>query len=119
MVRVPQHDQGQAKDQGQGQGQGRGRTFAPPLVRGVQASNDPRTQCEIEGLRMRRVVGVQVSRSGGDGGSETGAEGGTGNGSIGGDDKGPSERTSLASVGMVAKLRAKWERGEGARAATR
>lgn len=78
--------------QGKGNVQGR----VPPLVKGVQASNDPRTQCEIEGLRMRRVVGSQVCRDGGEGS----------------DGKGAIERMSLAGVGMVAKLRAKWERGE-------
>ena len=63
----------------------------PPLVRGIQASNNPRTQCEIEGLRVRRVVGL--GRGGGDGGS------------------GATERMSLAGVGIVAKLRARWETG--------
>ncbi|KAH0836333.1 hypothetical protein J3R83DRAFT_7885 [Lanmaoa asiatica] len=66
----------------------------PPLVKGIQVSNDPRTQCEIEGLRVRRAVGL--GRAGGDG------DGGG---------KGTSERMSLASVGMVAKLRARWETG--------
>ena len=74
----------------------------PPLVKGVQVSNDPRTQCEIEGLRVRRVVGFG---GGGGGGGDTGGDG-CGREAI--------ERMSLASVGMVAKLRARWEIQTGA-----
>ncbi|KAF8545835.1 hypothetical protein OG21DRAFT_1502147 [Imleria badia] len=71
----------------------------PPLVKGVQVSNDPRTQCEIEGLRVRRVVGL--------------GRGGGGDGDVGSDGGGrrASERMSLAGVGIVAKLRARWETG--------
>ncbi|KAI9573756.1 hypothetical protein HD554DRAFT_2251303 [Boletus coccyginus] len=81
--------------------QTRKHTRVPPLVRGVWVSNDPRTQCEIEGLRMRRVVGL--GRGHGLGGN-VGGDGG-GRGTIG--------RMSLAGVGMVAKLRTRWETGDG------
>lgn len=70
----------------------------PPLVKGVQVSNDPRTQCKIEGLRARRAIGL-----GGSGGEVGGDNTSDGRGAI--------ERMSLASVGMVAKLRARWEAG--------
>lgn len=70
---------------------------APPLVKGVQVSNDLRVQCEIEGLRVRGVVGF-----GRDGGGDVDGSGRGGEG---------SERMSLAGVGMVAKLRERWETG--------
>ena len=75
-------------------------TRVPPLVKGVRVSNDPRTQCEIEGLRMRRVVGLGR---------------GLGPGSdVGGDGRrGANERMSLAGIGIVAKLRARWETSDG------
>lgn len=73
----------------------------PPLVKGVPASNDPRTQCEIEGLRARRVVGLSRDTGRDDCGDGSGAS--TARGAI--------ERMSLASVGVVAKLRAQWEAG--------
>lgn len=81
--------------------QARKHTRVPPLVRGVWVSNDPRTQCEIEGLRMRRVVGL--GRGHGLGGNVR-DDGGR---------RGAIERMSLAGVGMVAKLRARWEMGDG------
>ncbi|KAG8214991.1 hypothetical protein J3R82DRAFT_8395 [Butyriboletus roseoflavus] len=74
------------------------RTRVPPLVKGVEVSNDPRTQREIEGLRVRRAVGRDRSDGGGDVDGEN-------------DGRGMVERMSLASVGMVAKLRARWETG--------
>ena len=81
----------------------------PLLVRGIHASNDPRTQCEIEGLRVRRVVGL--GRGGGVGGVGIGVGGGDGSGSGSGSGKGANERMSLAGLGMVAMLRARWEAG--------
>ncbi|KAF8433227.1 hypothetical protein L210DRAFT_3556704 [Boletus edulis BED1] len=79
----------------------------PPLVKGVEVSIDPRTQCEIEGLRMRKVVVL---------GRGDGAMGGSGDlGDDGGrSGKGAIERMSLARVGIVAKLRARWEMGAAA-----
>lgn len=73
-------------------------TRVPPLVKGVQASNDPKTQCEIEGLRVWRAVGLGRGVGGGDVGCDSGG-------------RGTIERISLAGIGMVAKLRQRWEAG--------
>ena len=76
----------------------------PLLVKGVEVSSDLRTRCEIEGLRVRRAVGRGHGH-----GHGRGDGGGDVNGDNGG--RGMIERMSLASVGMVAKLRARWETG--------
>ena len=73
----------------------------PPFVKGVQASNDPRTPCGIEGLRTRKVVCFGH-------GSGSGSGNAAGGGII--DVKGAMERVTLAGIGMVAKLCARWER---------
>jgi hypothetical protein len=75
----------------------RKQAHVPPLVKGVQVSNNLRTQCSIEGLRVRGVIGF-----GRDGGGDVGGDG---------DGRGAIEKMSLAGVGMVAKLRARWETG--------
>ncbi|KAG6374650.1 hypothetical protein JVT61DRAFT_4015 [Boletus reticuloceps] len=80
----------------------------PPLVKGIEVSIDPRTQCEIEGLRMRKVVVLGRDDGGMNGGGDLGDDGGGGG-------KGAIERMSLARVGIVAKLRARWEMGAAAR----
>ena len=82
-------------------GNGNGRQSVPPLVKGIQASNDPRTRCEIEGLRTRK----DVCFGHGDGSGNGNAAGGGGI-----DVRGAMERVTLAGIGMVAKLRARWER---------
>ena len=82
-------------------GNGNGRQSVPPFVKGVQASNDPRTPCGIEGLRTRKVVCFGH-------GSGSGSGNAAGGGII--DVKGAMERVTLAGIGMVAKLCARWER---------